>query len=379
MASIHKLPNCKNWFVQLTNADGKRTFRATHTADRKLARKLADKYDEAARQARARRLTEATARKFIKECYELANLEPLQSDTVRAYAEAWLKRKESELADSSLREYKKTVDHLAASLGKRFERPMDTISRQDAARFRDSLTSRVSGSTTNKYLKIARVLWGSAQRDGLTLDNPFALTPTVRASKGKRRPFTLAELKRILEVCNQEWRGMVLLGLYTGQRIGDLARLTWANTDTVNGEIYFTTGKTGRAMNIPIAAPLMRYFEGLAAPDEPDAPLFPNLVKQPSSTLSKGFRSVLGSAGLAEYSASHDGTGKGRDSKRDNGGLSFHCLRHTATSLLKNAGVGEAVAMEIVGHNSAAVSQRYTHIETSVLREAVNKLPDVTR
>ncbi|MBU1909815.1 MAG: phage integrase SAM-like domain-containing protein, partial [Verrucomicrobia bacterium] len=198
MASIHRLPNSKYWYAQLTMPDGRRTFRTTHTTNRTQARKIAATLDEANRLARDRRLTEQKARALIAEVYALANTDALQSDTVHAYADAWLKRKELELAGSSLLEYQKTVEHLAASLGKRYEQPMDTISRHDAARFRDSLAKRVSGSTTNKNLKIARVLWGAAQRDGITQDNPFANTAIVKASKGTRRPFTLDELKRIL-------------------------------------------------------------------------------------------------------------------------------------------------------------------------------------
>jgi integrase len=41
--------------------------------------------------------------------------------------------------------------------------------------------------------------------------------------------------------------------------------------------------------------------------------------------------------------------------------LSFHSLRHTAVSLLKDAGVPDAVVMALVGHESTAISQRYTH------------------
>ena len=57
--------------------------------------------------------------------------------------------------------------------------------------------------------------------------------------------------------------------------------------------------------------------------------------------------------------------------------LSFHCLRHTATSLLKNAGVSDAVARDIIGHDSAAVSAHYTHIDTATKRGAVDSMPDV--
>jgi hypothetical protein len=45
---------------------------------------------------------------------------------------------------------------------------------------------------------------------------------------------------------------------------------------------------------------------------------------------------------------------------------------------LKNAGVSEAVAMDIIGHDSKLVSQNYTHIEESTKRKALSKLPDIT-
>jgi integrase len=55
--------------------------------------------------------------------------------------------------------------------------------------------------------------------------------------------------------------------------------------------------------------------------------------------------------------------------------ISFHSLRHTNVSLLKNAGVSDAVAQDLVGHESAEVSRLYTHIEDKTKRRAVNKLP----
>ena len=69
--------------------------------------------------------------------------------------------------------------------------------------------------------------------------------------------------------------------------------------------------------------------------------------------------------------------GKGRNGRRERAALSFHCLRHTATSLLKSAGVGEAVARDIIGHESPEISRHYTHIEDDTKRDAVNKLPDL--
>jgi len=54
--------------------------------------------------------------------------------------------------------------------------------------------------------------------------------------------------------------------------------------------------------------------------------------------------------------------GPRRNARRARNELSFHCLRHTAVTLLKDAGIPEAVVMELVGHDSAQMSARCTHV-----------------
>ena len=60
-------------------------------------------------------------------------------------------------------------------------------------------------------------------------------------------------------------------------------------------------------------------------------------------------------------------------------GLSFHALRHTAVSLLRDAGTPEAVVMELVGHDSKAMSAHYTHVGIEALAKAVAALPEISR
>jgi integrase len=52
-------------------------------------------------------------------------------------------------------------------------------------------------------------------------------------------------------------------------------------------------------------------------------------------------------------------------------------LRHTAVTLLKEAGVPSAVVMELVGHDSEQISEHYTHVGYEALRKAAETLPDV--
>ena len=91
-------------------------------------------------------------------------------------------------------------------------------------------------------------------------DNPAERVTILKQRKDfERRPFTLPELKRLMELEDTEWRGMILFGLYTGQRLGDIATLTRKNLDLTQEEIRLTTGKTGRRQLLPLSAPLLDY------------------------------------------------------------------------------------------------------------------------
>jgi integrase len=271
-----------------------------------------------------------------------------------------------------------TANLILDHLGAKADKPMDSIARQDAIRFRDALAKRVSGATANKRVKIARVIWSAAHRDGIVQDNPFSKVERLKVARSIRRAFTLPELKRLLAVCDDDWRGLVLAGLYTGQRISDISTLAWSQIDLEQNEIHFNTRKTDRDVHIPMAEPLRKYLLTRAGVDNPTAPVFPSAVSSGSNTLARGFGDILAAAGLMPK-RSHEAIKKGRSARREMSALSFHCLRHTATSLLKNAGVSDVVAREIIGHDSEAVSRQYTHIETDTLRVAVGKMPDITK
>ena len=99
--------------------------------------------------------------------------------------------------------------------------------------------------------------------------------------ESKRRPFTFAAIKRILKACEHdvEWRGLVLFGLYLGQRLGDLAKLTWRAVNFETGEIAFTAHMTGRRIVLPLVKPLIDYLTALPASDNPNAYIFPNSAR----------------------------------------------------------------------------------------------------
>ncbi len=384
MASLRRKDRSPFWFACFTLPDGTRTQRSTGTHQRRIAQRIASEFEESARQASGGRFVESRARKTIADIYAMANTDTLPTSTTADFFKSWLKRKQIEADDSTHERYAGTVTQFIEHLGSRSQRDITHISAVDISSFRDAVARRLAPGSVNLMLKILRVAFTAARRDGLIDTNPAEKVPILKKSReAARRAFTLSELQSILKVADDEWRGMILFGVYTGQRLGDIAGLMWQNVDLKRGEVSLVTGKTGRQQILPLAAPLRRWIDSLPAAQKPDAPLFQNafdIIQRQgrAGTLSNQFYGILVSAGLAPKK-SHKATKNGRDAKREQNQLSFHSLRHTATTLLKSAGVSESITMEFVGHDSASVSRNYTHIDTATLKLAAAKLPDITK
>jgi integrase len=121
-------------------------------------------------------------------------------------------------------------------------------------------------------------------------------------------------------------------------------------------------------------------LEDLCQSDEPGAPLHPRAFdvvswQGRSGSLSNQFVGLLEQAGFREPKPR--GAGLGRRAKRAQSSLSFHSLRHTAVSLLKDAGVPEAAVMEMIGHDSEQMSAHYTHVGQEALAKAAAALPEL--
>lgn len=382
MASLRKKPRSPYWFACYTTPDGRRTQRSTKQTNRKTAQAVADKYEAAAKLGSQKRLGEVQARRVLADIYEAVAGERLLSATTRDYLTRWAESRKADTTGRTQAAYAQVVRDFIASLGTRADMDISQVSKADVATYRNTVLARTSAASANKVVKFLRVAFGAAHKDGFMQENPATMVDTLKrptADRQQRRAFTLPELRRILEAASDEWRGIILFGIYTGQRLGDIARLTWANVDTGRKELRFVTTKTGRRMQIPIASTLIAHIATMDAGDAPDAPLFPKAAAElakfgKAAPLSKQFHALLVSVGLVPPWESN---GKGRHGPRTLNPVSFHSLRHTATSLLKNAGVSAVVAMDIIGHDSEAVSRHYTHVDESAKHAAIAGLPDL--
>jgi integrase len=391
MPSIHRQPGRPYWFCAFSiwnpeTLRSRRVFRSTKTRDKKQALEICRVWHKAALKARNGKLSVDAAREVIaqgvSDVFTAANVESLPSASIKAWCETWLQAKAIETEQTTHARYRRVVELFTGFLGEaKAKRDLSTLQASDIARFRDREAKDRSRATANLNVKVLRVCLGEAVRQGLLTVNPGGRVKLLKSTQeSKRRAFTLSEIKRILRACGDhaEWRGLVLFGLYLGQRLGDLAKLTWRAVNLEAGEIAFTTRKTGRRIVLPLVQPLSDYLASIPASDNPNAYIFPRAAgAKRTASLSNQFRDILSDAGLVEP-RTHKATGKGRSQARELSEISFHSLRHSAVTMLKASGLSDFVAREIVGHDSAAVSRQYTHLSTDDLRNAMQRLPDVT-
>lgn len=380
MASLRRKEKSKFWFACFTLKDGTRTQRSTKETDRKKAQKIADQFEQVARQE----MTARQAQRVIAELYRNITGDTLHFPTVREHFESWLARKKPEVAPTSYHSYSRKSQDFLDWLGERADRQITLITRADILAFRKAELERVAPQTANDEIKWLRMVFKTAREDGDLQDNPVdGVRPARRSASVTRRAFTLPELRRVIKQADDEWRSLIFFGLYSGQRLGDLARLTWQNIDLDRDEIRFVTRKTRRQMIIPIAAPLRENIESLPVGEDPHQPLHPRAFAAVEksgkvSTLSRQFYELLADAGLAEPKVHRRLESEpGRNGRRALSDVSFHALRHTATSLMKNAGISPAIVQDIIGHESAAISAHYTHVDEEAKRVALSKMPAI--
>lgn len=373
MSHVWKSPNSKNWIARFTDKDGKRRNRSTGTTDRKKAEKIAEGFEDVAKG----KLTVRQIRSVLAELSKEIIGESLERVSVADCAKRFLSTKKPEVSENTLRFYSDILDKWQGHLGRRADSEVAEITREHVLAFRSELSAKLAPKTVNHYVKVLRMFFASAKRDGIIAEDPTEYVETVRNRQEKtRRPFTLPELRSVLDHADEEWQSMIRFGLYTGQRLGDIARLTWANIDTRRGEIRLQTRKTGKALLLPMSPALLRHIATLPASDEPSAPIHPRALEivnrqRTSGNLSNQFADILAAAGLREKTTHRKGAGRGLHA------LSFHSLRHTATSLLREAGVAPALARAFIGHDSAEMHEQYVGVSNEALQKVADALPEI--
>ena len=157
------------------------------------------------------------------------------SQTLRAYASAWLVTVTPTLKASSLRFYEEHLErHVLPALG---ERQVTSLKRADCRQLvTDCRAKGLKASTVRGIMRTLSTILSQAVEDELLPANPcFRLGKYFRTAddpESEVRPFTRAEVSHILSVARarlSEWYAWVLCGFRTGMRPGELLALQWGD------------------------------------------------------------------------------------------------------------------------------------------------------
>ena len=230
-----------------------------------------------------------------------------------------------QLAPSSQELYRLHLDTIRGFWG---ELPVAKVGRAGVLALRDNRANQPA--TANMLVKVLRVLLKFAVNREMRTDNPANGVATLKVGPG-HRTWTQADIDRFLVFAPPDMAMALKLGLYTGQRLGDVLNMSWDDYDGT--AINVVQAKTGEKLWIP-AHKKLRAALG-AWPREGETIL--NL-KRP--TFQGRWRKVILAAGLD--------------------GLTFHGLRYTAAAKLAEAGCDVQEIGAITGHRSLAMLQKYT-------------------
>jgi len=378
------------WWERGANGAPVQRWKSTRTSNRKLAKEMGELWSRTAQEGRLsdyfRQSSAELARRLAGSAAKL---------TTRAFLTQWMDEKKTEVRASTMQFFKgRTTAFLnyLAPMGLA-DADIGRIEQKHIQGFRDAERERVSARTVNHGLKCLRMIFKLALERGLVVDDPTRTVKTLKTDMieeggalrdgvrhEERECFEICDLQRLLKVCDAEWESMVRFGAYTGQRLSDIATLTWKQVDVTAGMVLFKTSKTGRITRCPMGAPFITWLLTQEMPDDERALVHPRAgatvrrLKR-SGTLSTQFADLLAKAGLRAKIERKRGADKGRGSRRATNALSFHSLRHTYTTWMKQAGASAAVAMDAVGHDSAAMNAHYTHIDDKTKQGFADKLP----
>ena len=268
----------------------------------------------------------------------------------------------------SLQKYEGEIGQFSKFLGIRARHDLRSITDGDLMTFYKSLMADglAAGTAANTTKTIKSVLH-RAHLVGHIETNPGALVVLKGGPSGTRKPFTRQDVAAILAHIDArespEWRIACLFGLYYGMRIGDAVSRGRSEISIEDGIkiIRFVPQKKarrGRAVTLPLVGELADLKPG-------KGPITPKLAKLMSP--SKAFGSLLDRMGLARSKAKTSGRGRAVSDK------SFHSFRHTANSLMVDAGVDPRVRQLICDHEDADVAAGYTHASLETMAAAIAK------
>lgn len=217
-------------------------------------------------------------------------------------------------------------------------------------------TIRLDLAVLSHLFNVARSAWGME-----SLSNPVGLVHTQRPKlpRGRERRLLEGEEARLLDAACRyggEIGAIIQWALATAMRRTEIALMRWGHVDRAARVLLIPETKTGIPRKVPLSSVALVLLEARrteVADAQDDAhggsPLRSEnrvWMMRPDS-ITQAFERICSAAGIE--------------------GLTFHDLRHEATSRLFEKGLNPMEVAAITGHKTLQMLKRYTHLRAEDL------------
>ena len=215
----------------------------------------------------------------------------------------------------------------------------------------------VKDGTINDDVTVLSHVLTTAIKAGIVEKNPCKDIKRLKVTQVKDRILSQAEIALLLDELQGKDRLMVLVGLFTGLRLGGVLSLSWNDIDFTSG-IITSSHKTGKLVSIPMSEYLRSELQSYG--------------KHSTGDMVFEVR-ALTCAVVVEYSTHFSALFK----RLGIHNFTFHNLRHTFSSILQGElGIGAVVVQGMTGHSSLSMLQKYSHTGLDNKRTAIQALTD---
>jgi len=244
------------------------------------------------------------------------------------------------------------------------QKPFKDIAPFDLEKLKRSMTAAGKSARTVQYaLAIVRQVFNVARIRGVFLGpNPVKDVKKPSVDNRRMRFLTreeantlLAELKRR----SLQLHDIALVSLHCGLRAGEIFNLEWPDVDFARRQLFIRDPKSKYNRMAHMTADVRRTLERRK---EATGLVFKTSTGAKIREVSHAFDKAVSALGLNE----------GIEDRRQR--VVFHSLRHTFASWLVEAGTHLFVVKELMGHQTLAMTERYSHVSDERLKQAMNNL-----
>ena len=244
------------------------------------------------------------------------------------------------------------------------KRPLAQIQGKDIAVYRDARLKEVAPNTVRLELALLSHLftiiikeWGMA---GLVY--PVQQIRKPKLPSGRDRRLRPGELDRILSASDSEvLSDIVCFALETGMRRGELSGMTWDLVGLKKRTVTLPETKNGEKRIVPLSTEAVRILSGLSRRIDGDV-----WGMEPDSITQAFIRAIFRARKTYEKECEEKGVKPDPAFLVD---LTFHDLRHEATSRFFEKGLNPMQVAAITGHKTLQMLKRYTHLKAEDLAE----------